>query len=1293
MTDYTVHLPGSIPTELSTDDTSYPSSSTHNALRTVNKPKHIKLQKSMGVTLEIQQKRWNDQLQQIEKSKSNDGNTLHTSSNIILKNNTNNLLHNNNEHIIPLNKTKNKPINDWKPYDPNKSQPLMTSKPSVSILTDDTEHINDTTWYQQNNNVPVNNEPHHTKHHFDTGSIRNSRNSRPTSNTSNRHTTQPTPYRSKLLYYTDKINTILNHRVYMVISVTLTIISLFLHDMCICWFNKQYDLLISIILCVIFGIFLIEIILLCISKPQYINSYLFYLDLIGTLSLILDIGFMVNLDQYSMNTSNSNTSRITQSATIVRVTKFARILRVLRVIRVIRIVNYHAYYQQSTHGNDLLDGGSNGQSNKVGLQLSELIDKRVIFMMLSVLIVMPLLSTDVSTVPTIDNDTLVAVLNNDLSNPISGGTIQFMIQQYITFNSPTLIYLQYNNNIYIDNLVQYQWLRNDEMLVYYDNNSSPMLMQSIRDVYYQQSYYDMATTLFIIGLFVIGSLVITRDVNALVVAPLERMTIVIRKLTGTLCFLHGSDSSHNGSDGGYETRIIEGMIDKLSHIFAVKPSDVSSNVGQSKAIQMMAGSKHTEIQTANSVVSIEVVERPREPSVHMEYIDHMDYQYMPVDLTLYTELDSIDSIIHNPTVLAHFKLYMNEHYLSENLQFWSEVDRFRSIMKLHVLRLYHSFISVRSSNPINIPASMRARVSVDLDDPSSDIFDLCQSEVLLLMKGSHRNFLDSKFCQMYLKQRKVQPPPIKHVIQQQLIRNNTLNSTNHILVQPPNNNHNNNTVSGNPELYNTVTNHSTDSIPSSNNYNDTNNTSEIEQPQESQSNMLYTRSPGESYELHYTTQPSAGQLCSIIESPAPVYDRLVDRIVSIQSTPTHKSITPITEPDQQPLLPADNSPSPDNNDTNQYNNMNVQESALHTGRLWTTPQPVPGLAAVPDTLHIAINTSLPPSKTNSRRTTLRSMSAINTIKPQSIDNQSNRLSQDQSDQIDDELSMSNPGYSQLCLTNPQQAKSMKQQYIDQYINHQILVTDKNDQSDETSKLHSTHLIDYNRDGIDQPQFSRLRSLSQISVNNSPLPSRSHQPSTHNYNAMSPLHSYTNQHRTQTDCMSHDKENQSANNPQHKLFRTASNRLIQQNKVVRATLANSTQLQLDEEIDAISNPKGSASLVVPHAGRPVRASIDLSPIQHGSDTPNNSNHHTIQSYHSRNQINLFNVTEQLSVSTRHNISRTVDSISNKYSIIQHSVDDLLNDELNMTYPGYSEMCLTNPAKAKHIKQQHLQQRTT
>ena len=42
------------------------------------------------------------------------------------------------------------------------------------------------------------------------------------------------------------------------------------------------------------GLFLIEIILSCIAKNDYVNSFFFWLDLVSTLSLIQDIDFIIN---------------------------------------------------------------------------------------------------------------------------------------------------------------------------------------------------------------------------------------------------------------------------------------------------------------------------------------------------------------------------------------------------------------------------------------------------------------------------------------------------------------------------------------------------------------------------------------------------------------------------------------------------------------------------------------------------------------------------------------------------------------------------------------------------------------------------------------------------------------------------------------------------------------------------------------------------------------------------------------------------------------------------------------
>ena len=69
----------------------------------------------------------------------------------------------------------------------------------------------------------------------------------------------------------------------------VTIYALIGEDIKIICFNKSADNVFTGMNAFAFAIFCIEIILACIAKPDYFNSFFFWLDLISTLSLITDI--------------------------------------------------------------------------------------------------------------------------------------------------------------------------------------------------------------------------------------------------------------------------------------------------------------------------------------------------------------------------------------------------------------------------------------------------------------------------------------------------------------------------------------------------------------------------------------------------------------------------------------------------------------------------------------------------------------------------------------------------------------------------------------------------------------------------------------------------------------------------------------------------------------------------------------------------------------------------------------------------------------------------------------------
>ena len=73
----------------------------------------------------------------------------------------------------------------------------------------------------------------------------------------------------------------------------MLIISLFLPDLWICSNGSEdVDWFIDLIMFLIFIAFIVECIVLVATKENYYNGFFFYMDIVGTLSMILDISWM-----------------------------------------------------------------------------------------------------------------------------------------------------------------------------------------------------------------------------------------------------------------------------------------------------------------------------------------------------------------------------------------------------------------------------------------------------------------------------------------------------------------------------------------------------------------------------------------------------------------------------------------------------------------------------------------------------------------------------------------------------------------------------------------------------------------------------------------------------------------------------------------------------------------------------------------------------------------------------------------------------------------------------------------
>jgi len=170
---------------------------------------------------------------------------------------------------------------------------------------------------------------------------------------------------------------VLNNGGLQLYLLIITFYALFADDFRIITSPKELDLLYDGITIVTIVSFFIEIMFSCFAKVGYIFSYYFWLDLISTLSLVLDI---VLVKEFIIDIGQSGA---------IGFTKLGKVIRLIRLFRLIRISKL--FKSISAGGNDdPSKPKKNKKDSKVGRVLSELATKRVILTVFLLLLFLPL---------------------------------------------------------------------------------------------------------------------------------------------------------------------------------------------------------------------------------------------------------------------------------------------------------------------------------------------------------------------------------------------------------------------------------------------------------------------------------------------------------------------------------------------------------------------------------------------------------------------------------------------------------------------------------------------------------------------------------------------------------------------------------------------------------------------------------------------------------------------------------------------------------------------------------------
>jgi hypothetical protein len=139
---------------------------------------------------------------------------------------------------------------------------------------------------------------------------------------------------------------VLEHPYTQIFMGLITVYSLFFDDIRIIGCPKSSDDVFFALTLISFILFTLEIFLSSITIDGYFNSFFFWLDIVSTVTIIPDCGWIwYALTQ--QGTTLLNTNRTTDLAKITRASRVTRIIRIIRLMRLLRIYKLFNQLKQS----------------------------------------------------------------------------------------------------------------------------------------------------------------------------------------------------------------------------------------------------------------------------------------------------------------------------------------------------------------------------------------------------------------------------------------------------------------------------------------------------------------------------------------------------------------------------------------------------------------------------------------------------------------------------------------------------------------------------------------------------------------------------------------------------------------------------------------------------------------------------------------------------------------------------------------------------------------------------------
>ena len=428
-----------------------------------------------------------------------------------------------------------------------------------------------------------------------------------------KHRSQKMKYHKLNYQHTGKerINILLESNYFKTYSTLLTIFALYLDDIKRLTTSQTYDKLFDLISVIIISLFLIEVILDFLVDEQYGCGLFFWIDIIGIITMILDISSISNKIIYGENLEIQQINF--NGLLVMKISKNLKIIRIVRITNLVKIFNHMS--RQKKKNDDKND-------TDISSRFEDFSSKKIIILTIFLLIAIIVFNPNYYFSMTTQSEYGIQLFNELKKQNITklNQTFNLYINYFKNDKKNPIIYANVYGFEYI-NKDFHSKLRLTEKLLYYaqckgiqnlDNEENQNFIKylvnlgilpsvtvlvnkciAIFDNRYQSkliSKLNIIKTSGILIIFTIGFLSFCVDIEDLVLKPIENMTTKIENMAKNPISSMDDNNNNNIKDTKnclsctksniemLETQVLEKKISKICSMLALGFGEAGSQI-------------------------------------------------------------------------------------------------------------------------------------------------------------------------------------------------------------------------------------------------------------------------------------------------------------------------------------------------------------------------------------------------------------------------------------------------------------------------------------------------------------------------------------------------------------------------------------------------------------------------------------------------------------------------------------------------------------------------------------------